>query len=75
MKTLLVKVRPRSRASEFSQSGDGTWIAQVRSPPVDGKANAEVIGLVARHFGIPKTQVAIKTGASGRLKLVQISDI
>jgi uncharacterized protein YggU (UPF0235/DUF167 family) len=41
---------------------------------VDGKANAEVIALVARHFGCPKAAVRIKVGGGGRLKLVEIAD-
>jgi hypothetical protein len=39
---------------------------------VEGKANAELIALVARRFGCAKTAVSIKAGASGRRKLVKI---
>ena len=39
---------------------------------MDGKANAALIALVARHFGLRKAQVSIGSGASGRMKLVQI---
>lgn len=69
---LKVKVKPRSRSSDLAQAPDGSWIARVKSPPVDGKANAELVGLVAAHFGLPKAAVAIRSGASGRLKLVEI---
>jgi uncharacterized protein YggU (UPF0235/DUF167 family) len=37
---------------------------------VDGRANAELAALVAAHFGRPKAAVTIKSGASGRIKLV-----
>lgn len=69
---LKVKVKPRSRSSELVQASDGSWIARLKSPPVDGKANAELVGLVAAHFGLPKAAVSIRSGASGRLKLVEI---
>lgn len=49
-------------------------MAQIKSPPVDGKANEELIALVAKHFGVGKSDVQIKTGGSGRLKLVQIAN-
>jgi len=67
-----VKVKPRARSSELVQEPDGTWTARLTSPPVDGKANAELIGLVAAHFRRPKSAVSIKSGASGRLKTVHV---
>ena len=72
MPIIEVKVKPNSRASSFEPAADGSWLAQLKSPPVDGKANAELIGLVARHFGCAKSAVAIKSGASARTKRVRI---
>jgi uncharacterized protein (TIGR00251 family) len=69
---LQVKVKPRSRSSSLENAGDGTWIAQLKSPPVDGKANAELLGLVARHFKCRKSSVSIKSGAAGRMKLIRV---
>lgn len=72
MATLQVKVKPNARVSTLEQAADGTWLAQLKSPPVDGKANEELIALVARQFGCRKAAVSIKSGASGRMKLVKI---
>jgi uncharacterized protein YggU (UPF0235/DUF167 family) len=72
VKILQVKVKPNSRASRLERQPDGTWIAQLKSPPVDGKANAELIELVARHFGCRKSAVEIKGGASARLKRLAV---
>ena len=69
---LRVKVKPRAKASELSQAADGTWIAKLKSPPVDGKANEELVGLVAETFKCRKTAVTIKAGAAGRIKLVRV---
>jgi uncharacterized protein (TIGR00251 family) len=74
MPVIQVKVKPNARASLLEPSADGTWLAQLKSPPIDGKANAELIGLVARQFGCAKSAVSIKSGASGRMKLVRIAD-
>jgi uncharacterized protein (TIGR00251 family) len=71
-RVIRIKVKPNSRASVLEQKGDGTWVAQIKSPPVDGKANEELITLVARHFECRKSDVSIKSGASGRTKLVLI---
>jgi uncharacterized protein len=69
---LQVKVKPRSRTSELTQSADGTWIARLKAPPVDGKANDELVELVAEKFQCRKAAVTIKAGSSGRTKLIQI---
>jgi uncharacterized protein len=70
--TLQVKVKPRANTSSLEQASDGTWVAKLKSPPVDGKANKELIALIAEHFKCRKAAVTIKTGASGRTKLVKI---
>jgi uncharacterized protein (TIGR00251 family) len=67
-----VKVSPRAREASLTQMPDGTWVAKLKSPPVDGKANAELIVLIAKHFKCRKSAVSIKAGASGRMKLVRI---
>ena len=69
-----IKAKPNSRVSLLSRQDDGTWLAQLKSPPVDGKANAELIGLVARHFGCAKSSVSIKTGAGSKLKRVTVPE-
>ena len=70
--TLQIKVKPRARVSELAQIADGTWIAKLKASPVDGKANEELVGLVAERFQCRKAAVTIKTGASGRTKLVRV---
>ena len=67
-----VKVKPNARVSALAQGEGGTWIARVKAAPIDGKANEELIALVAGHFGCRKSAVSIKSGASGRMKLVRI---
>jgi len=66
--TLRVRVKPNARVSSLGQEPDGTWLARLKSPPVDGKANQELVELVAEHFHCRKSAVLIKSGASGRMK-------
>ena len=70
--TLQVKVKPRTKTSELVQSADGTWVARLKSPPVDGKANEELIALVATRFKCAKSAVTIKTGAASRTKIIRV---
>ena len=68
-----VRVKPNSRDSALERRDDGTWLAHVKAAPVDGKANEELIGLVASRFGCRKSAVSIMRGGSGRVKLVRIA--
>jgi uncharacterized protein len=74
MKVLAIKVKPNARANALTQQDDGSWLAQIAAPPVDGQANDALIALIAKHFGIRRVQVRIKSGASARMKRVQIED-
>jgi len=74
MSLLKIKVKPGSREEGLDQLGDGTWLARIKALPVDGKANAALIALVAKRLGKRKAQVSIRSGASGRMKLVQVED-
>jgi uncharacterized protein len=73
MKTIQVTVKPNSRVSQLEESA-GIWIARVKSAPVDGKANKELLELVAKHFDVPRSRITIKSGAGARAKRVQIHD-
>lgn len=74
MKMLQVKVKPNARASVLMPpAAEGEpWQAQLKAPPVEGRANDELVRLVAKHFDCPRAAVRIKSGAGARLKLVQI---
>ena len=74
MTTLRISVKPKSRDASLTQRQDGTWVATLRSPPVDGKANDELCRLVARHFGVRPSQVRIKSGAAARTKTVTVDN-
>ena len=67
-----VKVKPNAHESVLEESAPGVFSARLKSPPVDGKANAELIALVAKRFGCSRSAVSIRGGASGRTKLVRI---
>jgi uncharacterized protein len=72
--TIVVKVKPNARQSRIERLDDGSYSAELKSPPVDGKANAELIGLVAKVFGCPKSAVEIKSGGASRTKRVTVPD-
>lgn len=74
MKVLQVKVKPNAKRQSIETAEDGSLIVQLKSPPVDGKANAELIKLLADTFRVPKSCIQIKSGLSSKLKRVEIAD-
>lgn len=70
---LALRVTPGAR-SEAIELGDGVLLVKVRARPDDGKANAAVIELLARALGLATSRLRMLRGATGRDKLVQISD-
>jgi len=70
--TLRIRVKPSARSSSLERLADGTWIASLKAPPVEGRANEELIALVARSFRCRRDAVTIKAGRSGRTKLVVV---
>ena len=74
-----VSVRLQPKASEnrigpvVTDSGGGAILkVAVTAAPVEGKANKALIKLLAKSWGLPKTAVSVKRGASGRLKTLFI---
>jgi uncharacterized protein YggU (UPF0235/DUF167 family) len=69
-----VAVRVRARASRARQDWDGTTLALwVVEPAVGGRANAAVIGAIARWLGVPRGEVTIRSGRFARTKIVEVA--
>lgn len=72
--SLTVHVRPRAgRTAILGRRADLALEVLVRAPPEGGKANAELIGLLARALGLPRQAFAIVRGSSARTKVVRIT--
>lgn len=67
-----IKVKPNSKQQQIIEEPDGSLTVRLKSPPVDGKANAELIKLLAEKFEVRKSAIVIKSGVSSRNKLVEV---
>lgn len=72
MKKLSVKVKPNSKQQKIEVGDDGGLTIRLKSPPVEGKANAELIKLLAKIYGVRKSQVQIKSGVAAKIKQIEI---
>ncbi|HEY9648087.1 MAG TPA: DUF167 domain-containing protein [Chroococcidiopsis sp.] len=71
-KILRVKVKTNAKTQSIQRMDEGGLLVHLKSPPVDGKANAELIQLLAQEFNLARASIRIKSGLSSRHKLVEI---
>ncbi len=70
-----VKAQPRSsKAGLDGLIGDAVKV-RVRSAPVDGKANKELVETLADAFGLPKSRVSFKSGETSKTKRILLSGV
>jgi len=70
-----VRVIPRSSKTEIIGIQDSALKIKIMAPPVEGKANNEVIRLLADKLGVRKNQVAITAGHKSKSKTVAVSGV
>lgn len=68
-------VKPNAKKNSVKPLPDGTYRVCVKAPPVEGKANAAVVAVLAEFFRVPKSQVEILRGANAKKKLVKINSL
>lgn len=70
-----VRAQPRSsRAGIDGLLGDVLKV-RIRSAPVDGKANKELIETLADAFNLPKSAVSFKSGEASKTKRMLLAGI
>lgn len=69
---MCVHLQPGAKTSDVNGLRDNRLRIRIKSPPVDGRANRELVAMLARDFGARKSQVRISSGESGRNKVVEI---
>jgi len=54
--------------------GGKTLKVKVAAPPIEGKANKELINILSEHFDVPKSKISIISGEKSRNKIVEIKN-
>ncbi|MBS7386094.1 MAG: DUF167 domain-containing protein [Alphaproteobacteria bacterium] len=67
-----VRVIPRAKINRVEVQPDGTLRVHTTTAPADGKATADVIKMLARHYGVPKTSIKLIRGETSRDKVFEI---
>jgi len=74
-----VNITPNAKKSEVvGEQGDlfGNKVLKIKvaAPPIEGKANKELIDFLSNHFKVSKSQIRILSGETSRNKVIEISE-
>jgi uncharacterized protein YggU (UPF0235/DUF167 family) len=72
---LRVRLTPRAGTDRVDGVVDGVLRARVTAAPVDGGANEALCRLLARELGVPRTGVRVVSGATARVKVVEVGGV
>ncbi|HSL41243.1 MAG TPA: DUF167 domain-containing protein [Desulforhopalus sp.] len=70
---LRLYVQPKAAKCRLIGLHDGWLKLTVTSPPLDGRANLEVVCFVADFFGLSRMDVTLRSGSHSRKKQVTIT--
>ena len=73
---ITLQVVPRaSRTEVVGAYGDDALRLRLAAPPVDGKANRELLRFLSEALGVPARSLELVSGQTGRRKVVRVAGI
>lgn len=72
---LRVRVSPRASRDGLGGEPDGALVVRLTAPPVEGEANAALVGFLARRLDVPRRAVTLRHGARGRDKTLHVAGL
>ena len=70
-----VRLQPRASRDEIAGVLDGALRVRLHAPPVDGAANDALVAFLAERLSVPRRGVRIVTGATSRMKTIEIEGV
>ncbi|MEI7749773.1 MAG: DUF167 domain-containing protein [Candidatus Moraniibacteriota bacterium] len=67
-----VRVKPNAKEETVIEQDDGGFIVSIKAPSREGKANARLPKVLAKHFGVAPSRIRIVSGAASRKKIVEV---
>jgi len=67
-----VKAKPRARENKIEKIDEQNFVVSVIAPPVQGRANAAIVELLAEYFQVSQSQIRLVSGFTSRQKVFEI---
>jgi len=72
-KIISVKVTPRAKTASILEDLEGNLKVKLKAPPINGRANIELIELLSNYYQVHKNKIQITKGLTSRQKIIKIS--
>ena len=73
--TVTIQVHPNAKRNEVLGFEDGILRLKIAAPPVEGKANKELISFLSKTLGTRKSCITIDRGHTSKVKIVTILEL
>jgi uncharacterized protein (TIGR00251 family) len=70
---LTLHVQPGAKRSEIAGLHGEALKLRLAAPPIEGRANEALLKYIAKLFGVPVRQVALRQGTQSRHKVVAVT--
>lgn len=72
---LSVRITPGAKRNAITALKEGIWCIKIAAPPVEGKANEELIAYLSQLLGVRRSSLSVLKGRTSRNKLVSVSGL
>ncbi|MEK7636384.1 MAG: DUF167 domain-containing protein [Patescibacteria group bacterium] len=70
---ITVHAKPRAHHDAVEKISEFEYRVSITEPPIEGRANWAIIRLIADYFGVSQSAVVIISGATQRVKIIEVS--
>jgi len=72
---LAVKVTPGAKRNAVTALKEGVWNIKIAAPPVEGRANEELLAFLSKKLNVCKSSLSVIKGRTSHFKLVSVSGL
>lgn len=69
---ILVRAKPKSKKVYIKKIDGTNFVAAIKEPPVDGRANEAIIKALADYFSITPSSIFLISGKTSKQKVFEI---
>lgn len=69
---IVVQVKTNSKVEKVEKIDNQNYKVWVKAPAKEGKANMAVVKILAKHFGVAKSNIEIISGLKAKKKMIKI---
>ena len=70
---ITVRAKPKSKENKVEKLDEKNYIVSVKSPPIEGKANNEIIKTLAKYFKTAPSNIFIASGLNSKIKIIDVN--